>query len=45
MAKQKKERSKKYEQKLAVNGSFLNIVKAAAKNANSKSAPKDGKKK
>lgn len=37
-----KERKKrgKYDEKLAVKGTFLEIMKAAAKNANDKSAPK-----
>ena len=36
-------RSKEYKDKLAVNGSFLDIMKAAAKNANDKSARKGEK--
>ena len=37
---QKSKRAKKYDDKLAVNGSFLDVVKAAAKNANTKSVKK-----
>ncbi len=48
MAKSKKKaapgRPKQYEDKLAVNGSFLDIMKVAGKNANEKSvAPKKTK--
>ena len=46
MAKAKKtkpKRPKEYNDKLAISGSFLEIMQAAAKNANDKSAPK-GKK-
>ena len=32
----KNKRAKKYDEKLAVSGSFLDVVKAAAKNANKK---------
>jgi hypothetical protein len=35
----KKERPKEYDHKLGVSGSFLDVMKAAAKDANSKSAP------
>lgn len=44
MAKSAKTKPKrgKYDEKLAVKGSFLDIMKAAAKNANDKSAPKKG---
>jgi len=35
----KKLRPSKYEDKLAVKGSFLDIMKAAAKNANNKKKP------
>jgi len=44
MAKAKKpiksKRAKKYDEKLAVSGSFLDVVKAAAKNADNKSVKK-----
>ena len=45
-AAKKKEKPKKksrgeYEEKLAVNGSFLDIIKASAKHANSQSAKKN----
>lgn len=48
MAKENKKATKKakrgsYDEKLAVNGSFLDIMKAAAKNANEKSIKKDKK--
>ena len=33
----KSKRAKKYDEKIAVNGSFLDIMKASAKHANSKS--------
>jgi hypothetical protein len=36
----KKKRATKYDEKLAVNGSFLDIMKAAVKNAESKSTKK-----
>jgi hypothetical protein len=39
-AKPKKERPPKYDEKLAVKGSFLDIMKAAGKDANSKSVKK-----
>ncbi|HTC00163.1 MAG TPA: hypothetical protein VK705_05725 [Ferruginibacter sp.] len=39
-AKPKKERPAKYDEKLAVNGSFLDIMKAAAKHAQNNSAKK-----
>ena len=42
--KNKSNRPEEYNDKLSVNGSFLTIVKAAAKNANNKSAKKQGKK-
>lgn len=44
-SKKPKERKKrgKYDEKLAVKGTFLDIMKAAAKNANDKSAPKKTK--
>jgi hypothetical protein len=49
MAKAKKpaapKRPKEYKDKLAVNGSFLDIIKAAAKHANSKSKGKEKPKK
>ena len=32
----------KYNEKLAVNGSFMDIMKASAKHANNKSTPKKG---
>jgi hypothetical protein len=38
--KPKKERAEKYDEKLKVNGSFMDIVKAAVKDADKKSAPK-----
>jgi hypothetical protein len=38
--KSKKSRANKYDEKLAVTGSFLDVVKAAAKNANKKSSKK-----
>jgi len=38
--KSKTKRPKEYNDKLAVNGSFLDIMHAAAKNANDKSAKK-----
>jgi hypothetical protein len=38
--KSKPKRSKEYDRKLAINGSFIDIMKAAAKNANDKSAHK-----
>ena len=48
MAKAKKKskpaRPENYNEKLVVNGSFLDIMKAAAKNANSKSVKKEAKK-
>lgn len=45
MAKNKKikptkERASKYDQKLSVKGSFLDVIKAAAANANKNSNPK-----
>jgi hypothetical protein len=44
MAKAKKKikpkRAEKYDDKLAVNGTFLDIMKASAKDANKKSAKK-----
>jgi len=47
MAKEAKKKAKKqnkrdngYDEKLAVKGSFLDIIKAAAKNADNKSAKK-----
>jgi hypothetical protein len=42
--KSTEEKPKKYSEKLVVNGSFLDVVKAAAKNANDKSVKKDAKK-
>lgn len=39
--KAKKIHRGKYDEKMAVSGSFLDVVKAAAKNANSKSAKKE----
>jgi hypothetical protein len=42
--KTKAKRPKEYEEKLAVKGSFLEIMQAAAKNANDKSAKKEKKK-
>ncbi|HEY5368793.1 MAG TPA: hypothetical protein VIJ75_07360 [Hanamia sp.] len=39
--KDSKKRSDKYNEKLAVTGSFLDVMKAAAKNANNKSAKKN----
>lgn len=36
----KRKKRGNYDEKLAVKGSFLDIMKAAAKNANDKSAPK-----
>lgn len=38
----KKPRAKKYDEKVAVKGTFLEIMKAAAKNANDNSAKKKG---
>lgn len=45
MAKDKKKKAVKkergnYDEKLAVSGSFLDVMKAAGKHANTKSAPK-----
>jgi hypothetical protein len=39
-ATKKKPRAIQYDEKLAVSGSFLDIMKAAGKNAQDKSAPK-----
>ena len=39
-AKPKKKDRGEYDEKLAVNGSFLDIMKASAKHANAKSAKK-----
>jgi hypothetical protein len=39
--KPKKERTKKYDDKLKVNGSFLDIMKASMKNADDNSKKKD----
>ena len=39
--KKPNKRSKGYEEKLAVHGSFLDIIKASAKHANSQSAKKN----
>lgn len=39
--KASKKRPVKYEEKIAVKGSFLDIMKAAAKDANNKSKKKD----
>jgi hypothetical protein len=36
----KKERPDKYDEKLSVSGSFLDVMKAAGKDANTKSAQK-----
>ncbi|MBS1777825.1 MAG: hypothetical protein JST70_00780 [Bacteroidetes bacterium] len=36
----KKERAKKYDKKLVVKGSFMEVIKASVKDAKSKSAPK-----
>ncbi len=48
MAKAKKpsktNRAKKYDEKMAVSGSFLDVMNAAAKNANDKSAKEEDKK-
>jgi len=38
--KPKKPRANKYDEKLEVSGSFLDVMKAAAKNANNKSGKK-----
>lgn len=38
--KPKKPRAKKYDEKLAVKGSFLDIIKASVKDAENKTAPK-----
>jgi hypothetical protein len=38
--KSKKPREEKYEEKVIVTGSFLDIMKAASKDATNKSAPK-----
>lgn len=42
--KPKKERASKYEEKLAITGSFLDVIKASVKNAD-KNADKNDKKK
>ena len=39
----KKPRPEKYDDKLAVSGSFLDVMKAAAKNANDKNVKKEEK--
>lgn len=39
-----KKRADKYDEKLAVTGSFIDVMKAAAKNANDKSIKKESKK-
>lgn len=41
--KAKPKRPKEYDPRLAVKGSFIEIMRAAAKNANNKSAPKKSK--
>ena len=38
----KKTRTNKYEDKLAVSGTFMDIMQAAAKDANNKSHPRKG---
>jgi hypothetical protein len=38
--KPKKARKNKYDEKLAVKGSFMDLVKASVKDADNKSAPK-----
>ncbi len=40
MAKEKKKRAEKYDEKLKVNGSFMDIIGAVVKNANDKVSKK-----
>lgn len=42
--KPKKERASKYDEKLAVNGSFLDVIKASVKHANTSDKKKPSKK-
>lgn len=44
-AKPKKPRAKKYDEKLAVNGSFIDIIQAAVKQSKDKTAAKKEEKK